>query len=82
MRNSILFLDERNNTIFTLDQLKIIKLGSLFIAVVYLLNILMFKYLFKVNNQPIFSSIKASTGVIILGVLSAVGIELLYNLNP
>jgi len=71
---------ERNNSTLMMDQHKIGKLVSVFILTIFTLNILLFRFLLRIGNQPIYSSIKASIGVIFVGILTLV-IGLLYNLN-
>ena len=77
--NNWLFLTNERNDIFLLaDDLKIVKLVTVFILTVFILNILIFKFLLRIQNQPVFSSIKVSAGVIFVGIILTVGIGLLY----
>lgn len=80
--NNWLFLTNERNDIFLLaDDLKIVKLVTVFILTVFILNILIFKFLLRIQNQPVFSSIKVSTGVIFVGIILTVGIGLFQNIN-
>ena len=80
--NNWIFLTNERNDIFLLaDDLKIVKLGTVFILTVFILNILIFKFLLRIHNQPVFSSIKVSAGVIFVGIILTVGIGLFQNFN-
>lgn len=48
----ILLTSARNSSILVGDLLKIIKLVSVFILTVFILNILIFRFLFKIKKQP------------------------------
>ncbi|OFY84588.1 MAG: hypothetical protein A3F72_19280 [Bacteroidetes bacterium RIFCSPLOWO2_12_FULL_35_15] len=79
--NWIFLTNERNDLFLIADGLKIIKLVAVFILTVFILNILIFKFLLRIKNQPIYSSVKVSTGVVIVGILLMIGIGLFHNIN-
>lgn len=68
---------EINNSFFIADEFKIIKLVTVFTLTVFILNALIFKFLLKTSNRPIFTALKVSVGVVIIGIIFTAVIELL-----
>lgn len=81
LSNNYVFLtNERNDLFLIADDLKIVKLVTVFILTVFILNILIFKFLLGIKNQPIYSSIKLSTGVVFVGIILTIGFRLFHSI--
>lgn len=61
--------DERFSGTLAVNFVTLFKLGTAFVLTVFTLNILLFKFVLRIQNTPIYSSIKVSLGVILLGSL-------------